>query len=97
MKLLSSEDFARAAHQVFDLDIGGASLPLTLVDVQVAVSPQTTDLARAPFCLFFRSAAQVVLPQKTYTLRQAEMGVVEIFLVPVGRDREGVVYQAVFS
>ena len=97
MKVLSSEDFARAAHQIFDLEIGEASLPLTLIDVQVAVTSMTADLARAPFSLTFRSASQVVLPQKTYVLRNAGMGALQIFLVPVGRDREGVLYQAVFN
>ena len=97
MNLLSSQDFARAAHQVFDVEIGEASLALTLIDVQVAAAARMTGLARAPFSLTFRSASQVVLPQKTYVLRNAGMGALQIFLVPVGRDREGVLYQAVFN
>ena len=54
-------------------------------------------MLRSPFSLMFRSGSPVVLPQKVYRLKNATMGLVDIFLVPVGRDVSGVVYQAVFN
>jgi len=52
-------------------------------------------MMRAPFSLLFRTASQVHLPQKLYNLKNNKLGKLEIFLVPVARDREGVLYQAV--
>lgn len=49
------------------------------------------------FSLLFRGPAQPVLPQATYTLEHAAAGALAIFLVPVGRDAQGVQYQAIFN
>ncbi len=97
MTLLSVENFAAAAKQSFDLSIGEASLPLTLVEVQPLPVNPYPGMMRAPFSLIFRTASQVVLPQKLYNLKNEKLGKLEIFLVPVARDREGVLYQAVFN
>jgi hypothetical protein len=94
---LSLETFAAVVRESFDLAIGENNLPLTLVEVQpLPVSPYP-GMIRAPFSLIFRTASQVVLPQKIYGLKNASLGRLEIFLVPVARDREGVLYQAVFN
>jgi hypothetical protein len=52
---------------------------------------------RAPFSLLFRSASQPVLPQKLYNLKNEKFGRLEIFRDPEARDRNGVLYQAVFN
>jgi hypothetical protein len=36
-----------------------------------------------------------VLPQRIYRLQQAELGTVELFIVPLGPDERGIRYQAV--
>jgi len=97
MTVLSLQNFAGAANQAFDLEIGATSLPLTLVEVVPLPAQQIAGMVRQPFTLTFRSASQVVLPQKIYPLRNATMGAVQIFLVPIGRDRDGILYQAVFN
>lgn len=98
MKFLAIQDFAAAQNQTFDLTMGAdASMPLTLVDVRPLAATTVAGAVRAPFSLMFRSQSAVVLPQKIYGLRNAVMGALQIFLVPVARDREGIVYQAVFN
>ena len=52
---------------------------------------------REPFSLIFRGPAATFLPQKTYELKNAETEPVAVFLVPVGRDAEGFLYEAVFN
>jgi hypothetical protein len=52
---------------------------------------------REPFALFFAGPRAPILAQGTYTLDNATMGRLEIFLVPVGQDAKGTQYQAVFS
>jgi hypothetical protein len=97
MALLSVENFAAVAKQFFDLALGESSVPLTLVEVQPLPVNPYPGMMRAPFSLLFRTASQVVLPQKLYNLKNDKLGRLEIFLVPVARDREGVLYQAVFN
>jgi hypothetical protein len=52
---------------------------------------------RPPFSLLFLGKDPRVLPQKLYRLEHGEMGVVTIFLVPIGKDALGVSYQATFN
>ncbi|WP_428152136.1 DUF6916 family protein [Brevundimonas sp.] len=86
--------FSRAANQEFDLSLGETALALTLVEV--APLPHGGGL-RQPFSLIFRGASAVVLPQKLYALSNATLGKLSVFLVPIGRDNAGVLYQAVFN
>lgn len=95
---LSLQNFASVAHQGFDLSMGEASVPLTLVEVKPIHVRPFPGMLREPFSLIFRAASQVVFPQKLYRLTNPAMGALDIFLVPVGRDRGGgVLYQAVFN
>ncbi len=97
MRILAIEDFAGATNQGFGLAIGEAEMAVTLVDVKPLMPRMVPGARRAPFSLLFRSESQLVLPQQTYRLKHADMGVLEIFLVPVARDTQGIVYEAVFN
>lgn len=94
---LSLQNFAAAVHQGFDLSMGETSMPLTLVEVKPIPVRPFPGMLREPFSLVFRAASQVVFPQKLYRLTNPGMGALDIFLVPVGRDRDGVLYQAIFN
>lgn len=52
---------------------------------------------RAPFTLSFRTPQLAVLPQRIYEVAHDQMGSYEIFLVPVGPDGKGMVYEAIFT
>ena len=55
-------------------------------------------LRKHPFSLMFRSPnAHEYLPQQIYSVTHEQMGTLEIFLVPVGPDRKGMRYQAIFT
>ncbi|MGH6760862.1 MAG: DUF6916 family protein [Phyllobacterium sp.] len=98
MQLWTLERFAGCVGQGFDIDLGTASVALTLSEARPL--PQENGLAgamRSPFCLLFRSGSAVLLPQKMYRMTNATVGAVEIFIVPVARDRQGIVYQAIFN
>jgi SAM-dependent methyltransferase len=73
-------------------------LRLELVEA-TPLSPQTsfTGAFRAPFRLIFRGPAQPVHPQATLPLDHPELGRVEIFLVPIGPDAQGMRYEAIFT
>lgn len=89
--------FTGCVGQSFALELGTNSLPLTLANAQPIPGTALPGVRREPFSLLFRSASAVLLPQKIYRLSNHTLGVLDIFLVPVARDREGIVYQAVFN
>ncbi|HEX8129334.1 MAG TPA: hypothetical protein VF527_09550 [Pyrinomonadaceae bacterium] len=49
------------------------------------------------FSAFFRGPLAQMLPQNTYPMEHEQLGSVEIFIVPVGKDDKGFQYEAVFS
>jgi len=96
--MLNREDFASVAHQEFDVYVGEATVTMTLVSIEPIKTPD--NQMREAFSLIFRSANAVVLPQKIYQMRNRSLGDAEkvgVFIVPVGRDREGLLYQAIFN
>jgi hypothetical protein len=95
--LLNCETFAGRAGETFDLSMGDSTVPLTLAEVTPLPAQPFPGMMRAPFSLIFRSTTPVVLPQRIYRLSNATMGPLDVFLVPIGRDVKGAVYQAVFN
>lgn len=95
--MLSIENFAGAANQMFELDMGEASMVLTLAEVTPLPPRPFPGMLRSPFSLTFKSESAVILPQRQYRLKNSTMGSLDIFLVPIARDVRGIVYQAVFN
>ena len=56
-----------------------------------------TSQRRTPFSLSFRTSLTARLPQSIYEVAHDEMGAYQIFLVPLGPDGEGMVYEAIFT
>jgi hypothetical protein len=52
---------------------------------------------RLQFSLFFRGRTAPLLPQATYSLSHPELGELDLFLVPIGADDDGVRYEAAFA
>jgi Domain of unknown function (DUF6916) len=59
--------------------------------------PAGKSQRRTPFSLLFRTSRTTVLPQRIYEVEHDEMGSYDIFLVPVGPDAVGMVYEAIFT
>lgn len=49
------------------------------------------------FSLVFRGPRENPLPQHTYEFRHAELGSFPLFIVPIGMDADGYLYEAVFT
>lgn len=97
MHLMTLERFAGCLGQGFDVDFGTTSVALTLWEARPLSQHGFAATMRQPFSLLFRSESPVVLPQKIYRMTNATVGPIEIFIVPVARDRQGIVYQAIFN
>lgn len=96
---LAKDDFDPHVGEDFELELGGdKTLSLELVSSH-PLSTYTLDGAtRTPFSLIFRSPGERRhAPQQIYTVRHAELGAMEIFLVPIGPDEDSMRYEAVFT
>ena len=97
MRILSLEDFARHVGESFAVTVNGSDVVFALVQAEpLPVRPHSLA-ARVPFSLIFRNTAPVIFPQQIYSATHAALGTIGIFLVPVARDAEGFLYQAVYN
>ena len=88
------EEFSNSINTEFKLKIGESDV----IKVELVTAD---DLGSTPrqeqFSLVFRGPAAPVLPQTIYQMEHATIGLFNVFLVPVGRDNLGVLYEAVFN
>lgn len=95
---LSYELFAGREGDAFDLRAEGG----TLVLVEASESSQAggrgpSGEQRQQFSLVFRGPVEPVLTQGTHGLVHTELGNLELFLVPLGPDADGMRYEAAFA
>ncbi|MGA3310825.1 MAG: hypothetical protein ABSD08_19770 [Xanthobacteraceae bacterium] len=92
------EDFADKVGEVFAISEQGVpGIPLILREAEPLNPAMSLRGVRPPFSLIFLARDVRVLPQRIYRMEHNGLGEVSIFLVPVGKDAEGVSYQAVFN
>ena len=94
---LSYEFFAGHVREIFAVSMGETSLDMTLMEARRRPPRVVAGIRAEPFTLYFKCASPIVLPQKIYSFKNAGTGSVDIFIVPVGRERDGIVYEAVFN
>lgn len=93
MRVLRQEEFKPLEGESFDLVLGDRTIPFTLERVRVL--PDSGREGGA-FVLDWLGPYEPVLPQDIYVLRRGEEPF-EMFIVPIGRDRAGAQYEAVFN
>ena len=97
VQLLHYENFGPHVNSTFSLKLGETTVDLALTEATRQMVRPFPGMMREPFSLIFRSSSQVVLPQRIYPLEHDGMGKLEIFIVPVAREPQGIVYEAVFN
>jgi hypothetical protein len=97
MQFLQLNDFAPHLNQTFMVEIDQARTPFVLVEATPLQSRPVHGMVREAFSLLFRNEAAVVFAQRTYAMSHPMMGDFGIFLVPIARDRDGFIYQAIFN
>lgn len=97
MTLALYEGFAPYLNETFEVNLGASSVEMTLVQATKGKPRDWEGLRKEPFALLFKCAKPVILPQRVYPFANSGFGKMDIFIVPVGRDRDGVVYQAIFN
>lgn len=91
---LSIDDFMPHRDTEFELTAAGKTVLLKLVKID-----HVGDSGRAfgAFSLLFAAPAGTALPQAIYPVAHPALGVMEIFLVPIGPLAGGPGYQAIFT
>jgi hypothetical protein len=93
LKDLRLGHFDGRVGETFAMELGDRVEEVKLVEAySTSRSPQ-----EASFSLVFRASRDVLLPQSTYDLEHADLGVLAIFLVPIASKEDGVYYEAVFT
>ena len=78
----------------FPADESGAPIiRVTLEEVSARSAPKGYE----QFAALFRGPAGPLLPQGTYHFRHAKLGEFPLFMVPVGRDMAGTLYEVCVS
>jgi hypothetical protein len=96
--LLTMEMFTDLEDNEFIVDVDETnSVGMELIEVNDLSERSDSAGVRTPFSLIFRGPDEPVYPQQTYRFEHEELGAHEIFIVPIGADKEGVRYEAVFS
>ena len=75
----------------------GATHDLLLIEAHALGAGSAGSTGRAPFSLVFRAPRDVSLEQRIHRLEHGELGVLELFLVPIGPDAVGLRYEAIFG
>lgn len=94
MPELTSQTFRDCLHTNFAMDAApGGTVQLELMELT-----EGSHSARLEnFSLIFRGPLSPYYPQRIYRLNHDLLGELELFLVPVGPDGSGMLYEAVFN
>ena len=91
------EGFAGHLNGAFAVGVGDGTVEMTLVQATRGKAREWEGVRKEPFSLIFKCANPVIFPQKVYPFERPGFGKMDIFIVPVGRERDGIVYQAIFN
>jgi hypothetical protein len=93
---LTAESFSEHLGTRFRVHVDGErSMEVELYEV--ARHEKHPGSRREPFSLYFRGHPRSYLPQAIYRVEHERMGTMEVFLVPIGPDAQGMRYEAVFG
>lgn len=90
---LTREAFEDTRGGALALRVGDAWQAVAIAEARTLASPSPRP--GPPFAVVLRGA--FTLPQGIHRLRHPVLGEFDLFLVPVGRDRDGLLYEAVFN
>ena len=95
---LSHSSFEEQLNTPFRIHFGGES-PLEVVLFEVRLHEPHDGPRKQPYSVYFRGPGRPVpvLPQAIYRVEHDRMGTMDIFLVPIGPDAQGMRYEAVFN
>ena len=94
---LTHKDFEAFLNQKIKVHHGTVPLEFALIESRRLNSAGRPDDQREPFYLLFRGPILPILPQRMYKFDFGELGILEMFIVPIGPEGDGMRYEAVFA
>ena len=67
-------------NEGFEVDLGTSAVAMTLVEAKPLPVNPFPGMLRNPFSLLFNSSSPVLLPQRIYKMKNATLGVFEMFM-----------------
>jgi hypothetical protein len=93
---LTAQEFAKHLNSKFRLATE-EPIELELSEVKAYFSKANEQSGLERFSIFFTGPGDCYLRQRVYTLQHEQMGTFDLFLVPVGQNQRGFLYEAVFN
>ena len=91
---LNAQSFSEQLKTQFTINLEGSQpLRIELVEVIERATAPTME----SFCLLFNGPAAPRLSQGIVRLEHPKLGILDLFLGPVGLDNAGMIYEAVFN
>ena len=75
----------------------GSALPVELIEVRDLGARTVEGVTIENYALVFRSRDKTHVPQGIYGIEHEALGLLELFLVPIGPDEVGMRYEAIFN
>jgi hypothetical protein len=98
LKDIRHEDFQPCLQGMFEVRVDdGNPVELELIEVKPFGEAASDGKTRQPFCLLFRGPLEPALPQQIHCLENPELGEISLFLVAVGPDEDGMLYDVTFN
>lgn len=73
------------------------NVPKPLFITLTRIQELTKTERQETFSLYFHGPADMFMQQATYRLKHEQFGEIDLFLVPVGRDKDGFEYECAFN
>ena len=91
---LSKNSFSKSLNTSFRLHTDAdENFEFELIELQDGYSTPGQE----QFSIKFRGPCNLDLPQKTYLMEHDHIGTFDLFIVPIGRDKTGSYYEAIFN
>lgn len=97
MQDLTQQGLAKMVNESVYLVDGEKKVELQVVECKPLNARGRAAGQREPFSLIFRGPKNPVLPQRIYQIDFGALGAFDIFIVPVGPDDGGMLYEAIFN
>jgi hypothetical protein len=89
--------FSGLLHQTFLMRVGGSAVPVELIEVRDLGARASEGGTLDNYALLFRAQDKSHVPQGIYGIEHQAIGLLELFLVPIGPDAAGMRYEAIFN
>jgi hypothetical protein len=96
--LLTKSTFENTHNQEFTIQFDSqTSVVARLIEIKSINSHVLKTGQNEPFSLVLETPGDTVYEQNTYMMQNKELGELTLFLVPIGADKKGVRYEAIFT